>query len=183
MTWCGSRRQSHRGMGGGRRSGKNDTGRFSEMGNRMDDFVNKGKEEFKRHGSSHFDRYRGNRPGRLAGLYRARDGKIFGVCKGLANYFDLSVGWIRFFTVLGFIMTGFWPVGVLYLIATLIMKPAPVITPRNAEEAEFYDSYAESRQRALDRLGRTFDRLERRLRRVEDVVTSREFNWQDKVKN
>jgi phage shock protein C len=173
---CGSRSNSGK-------SGKSGGGCFSDMGSRMDEFVEYGKETYKRHGFGGFGSHRTQRPRRLAGLYRSRQGRIFGVCKGLAEYFDLSVGWIRFFTVVAFIFTGLWPVGFLYLIATLIMKPAPVITPRNAEEAEFYDSYAESRQRALDRLSRTFDRLERRLRRVEDVVTSREFNWQSQSKN
>lgn len=119
---------------------------------------------------------------RRRGLYRSRHGMFLGVCRGLAEYFDFSVGWIRFFTVVAFIITGFWPVGVLYLVAALIMKPAPVVTPMSDTEEEFYRSYADSRQMALGRLKRTFDRLERRLRRMEDVVTSRDFDWESRAR-
>ncbi len=115
------------------------------------------------------------------GLYRSRQGVVLGVCRGLAERFDLSVGWVRFFVVLGFVCTGFWPVGVLYLVAALVMKPAPVIPPASAAEEEFYRSYADNRRRALERLNRTFDGLERRLRRMEDVVTSRGFDWERRM--
>ena len=66
----------------------------------------------------------------------------------------------------------------MYLVLALIMKPAPIITPMNEAEEEFYASYADSRRHALNRLNRSFDGLERRLRRIEDTVTSREFQWQ-----
>ncbi|HQE75776.1 MAG TPA: PspC domain-containing protein, partial [Candidatus Hydrogenedentes bacterium] len=29
------------------------------------------------------------------GLYRSRHGFLFGVCRGLAEYFDLSLFWLR----------------------------------------------------------------------------------------
>lgn len=59
------------------------------------------------------------------GLYRSRGGILFGVCKGLADYFDLSVFWTRVLVTVAFVMTGLWPVGVLYLLAALLMKPEP----------------------------------------------------------
>ncbi len=151
--------------------------RFSRMGSRMDEFVNY-------HAKPHqgaWQKVQSWRHNRMAGLYRSRNGAIFGVCRGVAEYFDLSTGWIRFFTVLAFILTGFWPVGFLYLVMALIMKPAPVITPMNEAEEEFYDSYADSRRNALNRLNHTFDGLERRLQRIEDTVTSREFQWQTRT--
>ncbi len=115
------------------------------------------------------------------GLYRSRRGALLGVCRGLAEYFDFSVAWVRIITVAAFIFTGFWPVGVLYLVLALIMKPAPALPPQDEDEQEFYHSYAGSRKMALGRLGRTHERLERRLRRLEDVVTSRDFDWEQRV--
>ncbi|MCB2187139.1 MAG: envelope stress response membrane protein PspC [Deltaproteobacteria bacterium] len=115
------------------------------------------------------------------GLYRSRHGMVLGVCRGLAEYFDLSVGWVRFFSVLAFVFTGFWPVGVVYLILALLMKPAPVIPPHNPEEAEFYNSYTHSRHMAVNRLRKTYQNLDRRLRRMEDTVTSRDFSWQSRA--
>ncbi len=117
------------------------------------------------------------------GLYRARDGVFLGVCKGLAQYFDFSVFWVRVLAVVAFVFTGLWPAGLLYLIMGLIMKPAPVVRPRDEAEEEFYHSYADSRTMALNRLKRTFDNLERRLRRLEDAVTSRDFRWEQRARS
>ena len=60
-----------------------------------------------------------------AGLYRSRDGMLLGVCRGIADYFDLSVFWLRAITVGTFILTGFFPVVFLYILAALLMKREP----------------------------------------------------------
>lgn len=59
------------------------------------------------------------------GLYRSRDGILFGICRGIADYFDISVFWTRVIVVVSFILTGFFPVGAAYLLAVLLMKPEP----------------------------------------------------------
>ena len=73
------------------------------------------------------------------------------------------------------------PVVGLYLIAALLMKPAPVVPLSTADEQEFYDSYANSRHLAVVRLKRRYRNLERRLQRMEHTVTSREFDWNEKL--
>jgi phage shock protein C len=115
------------------------------------------------------------------GLYRARDGLILGVCKGLARYFDLRVAWVRLAAVAALLLTGFWPAGLVYLIMGLVMKPAPALPPADEEAEEFYHSYADSRAQAVHRLRRTYSSLERRLRRLEDLVTSRDFSWEQRA--
>ena len=110
-------------------------------------------------------------------LYRSRHGMILGVCKGIARYFDCNVFWVRCIAVVFFIFSGFWPLGGIYLLAALLMKPAPVIPLETTEEQEFYDSYASSRGMALQRLKRTFDKLDRRIQRLEHMVTTRESDW------
>lgn len=116
-----------------------------------------------------------------SGLYRARNGVIMGVCKGFANYFDFNVGWIRFLAVLLFLFTGFWPVVVLYVLAGLLMKPEPAVPFANDADREFYDSYASSRAMAVGRLKRKFENLDRRIRRMEDVVTSSDYDWERRM--
>lgn len=111
------------------------------------------------------------------GLYRSRDGAIFGVCKGIADYLDISVFWTRVVTVIAFFLTWMWPTGVLYFVAALVMKPEPVVPFKTEADAEFYNSYTTSRTAALQRLKRTYDNLERRIRRIEDIVTNREYDW------
>jgi phage shock protein C len=115
------------------------------------------------------------------GLYRSRSGAVFGVCRGLAEYFDFSVFWVRFIAVAALIFTGLWPAVGLYLIAALIMKPAPAIPIASAGEREFYDRYAASRRDAAQSLKRRFHHLDERIRRMEDVVTSREYDWERRL--
>lgn len=59
------------------------------------------------------------------GLYRSRSGLLFGVCKGVAEYFDISVFWMRAIVLVTFILTGFCPVGIAYIFGALLMKPEP----------------------------------------------------------
>jgi phage shock protein C len=115
------------------------------------------------------------------GLYRSRNGIILGVCKGIADYFDFSVFWTRVITVVLLFFTGFWPIMILYFVAALLMKPEPVIPIETDEEQEFYDSYVHSHKGATDRLKRRYENLERRIRRMEDHVTGREFEWENKL--
>ena len=115
------------------------------------------------------------------GLYRSRNGIIFGVCRGIADYFDFSVFWARVITLVLLLFTGFWPIVILYFVAALLMKPEPAIPIETDEEQEFYDSYVHSHRGATDRLKRRYENLERRIRRMEDHVTGREFEWENKL--
>ena len=111
------------------------------------------------------------------GLYRSRNGLIMGVCRGIAEYFDFSVFWTRVITFMIFLFSGLWPVVVLYFVAALVMRPEPVIPIQDEEHQEFYDSYVHSRRSAADRIKRRYKNLERRIQRMEDLVTTREFDW------
>lgn len=115
------------------------------------------------------------------GIYRSRTGVIFGVCRGLAEHFDFSLFWARAIAIIFLVVSGFWPAIGLYLIATLLMKPAPVVPLKTEAEQEFYDSYTHSRHMAARRLKRRFESLERRLQRMEHIVTAREFDWESKI--
>ena len=115
------------------------------------------------------------------GLYRSRNGIILGVCRGIAEYFDFSVFWVRAIVVIVLFVSGFWPIMALYFIAALLMKPEPVIPIQTEEEQEFYDSYTHSSKGAVDRLKRRYDKLERRIQRMEHTVTAREFDWDHRL--
>ena len=119
---------------------------------------------------------------RSNGLYRSRDGVLFGVCRGVADYFDLNVTWIRILVVVLLVVTGLWPVAGIYLIAALMMKPAPVRPISSDDEREFYHSYVHSPEGAAQRIRRRARDLERRIRRLEDSVTSREFDWDRRIR-
>ena len=116
------------------------------------------------------------------GLYRSRNGIILGVCRGIAGYFDFSVFWARAIAVILLLFSGIWPIMGLYFIAALLMKPEPVIPIHTDEEQEFYDSYVYSRKGAVDRLKRRYNNLDRRIQRMEHTVTTREFDWDSRLK-
>ncbi len=62
-------------------------------------------------------------------LYRSRNGKIFGVCQGLADWRDLPVGMVRLIFVLLIFMAGL-PLWV-YFILALVLPPEPEPRCRN----------------------------------------------------
>ncbi len=112
-----------------------------------------------------------------AGFYRARHGMLFGVCAGIAQRLDVSTFWTRVIVFVAFVFTGFWPVGAAYLVAALLLKPAPVVPFESVDDAEFYNSYAGSRRMAVSRIKRTYDSLDRRIQRMESIVTGKDYDW------
>jgi len=115
------------------------------------------------------------------GIYRSRHGAIFGVCRGVAEHFDFSVFWVRTIALILLIFSGVGPALIVYLLAALIMKPAPEIPIASADDQEFYDRYTSSRHEAAQRLKRRYANLEQRIRRMEDVVTTREYDWESRL--
>jgi phage shock protein C len=115
------------------------------------------------------------------GIYRSRSGIILGVCKGLAEHFDFSVFWTRIIAIVFLIVAGFLPAIGLYLVAALLMKPEPVIPIKDSGEKEFYDSYTYSRRGAVQRLKRRYENLQRRIQRMEHIVTSAEYDWENRL--
>jgi len=110
-------------------------------------------------------------------LYRSRNGWIFGVCQGLATYADISVIWVRIAAVAALMLTGFWPVFIIYIVAAIFLKPAPVMEFRDEEDLSFYHDYVNDRKMALSRLMRRCQALDKRARRMENIVTDREYDW------
>lgn len=114
-------------------------------------------------------------------LYRSRCGMICGVCAGVANYYYFSVFWTRVLFLFALSFTGFWPGVFLYFIAAMVMKVEPVLPLESEEDEEFYHSYSGSRSMALQRLKRTFESLDRRIQRIENTVTTRDFDWEERL--
>lgn len=61
------------------------------------------------------------------GLYRSREGIICGVCRGIAERFDIDVFWTRALAVFVLICTGIWPTVFVYFFAALLMKKEPYV--------------------------------------------------------
>jgi phage shock protein C len=115
------------------------------------------------------------------GLYRSRNGMIFGVCKGIAEHMGVNLFWVRVSAVVLLFFSGVWLGIAAYVVAAFLMKPEPVVPFEETADREFYESYVNSRTMALQRLKRTYDGLERRIRRMEDIVTARDYDWERRL--
>lgn len=116
------------------------------------------------------------------GLYRSRSGVIMGVCRGVGDYLNFSVFWIRLILVILFLISGFWPVVVLYFVAGFLMKPEPIIRPHQHYEEAYCGAYARSRRPSSEYIKRRQQTLERRLRNLESTVTSKEYDWEQRLR-
>lgn len=114
-------------------------------------------------------------------LYRARNGEILGVCLGISKHLEIPVKWVRLVTIIGSIMSGIWPGVVVYSIAALLMKPEPIVPFQSQDDEDFYNTYVSSRSMALHRLKKTFENLDRRIRRMEDIVTAPDYDWDSRL--
>ncbi len=80
-------------------------------------------------------------------------------------------------------ISGLWPMIGIYILAALIMKPEPIRPFESEAERDFYDGYMDSRRRTLRRIRRHYGNLDHRLRRMEDIVTGKDFEWEEKMNN
>ncbi len=115
------------------------------------------------------------------GLYRSREGLIFGVCRGISDYLGFSLFWTRVIVVALFLITGFWPTGIIYIVAALLMKPAPVTCSGYRKERASYDSYGYSGDMKNDYAGKDYSDLEKRIRRMERSAAMTEFDWERRL--
>ncbi|WP_207480457.1 envelope stress response membrane protein PspC [Arenibaculum pallidiluteum] len=102
-------------------------------------------------------------------------GRIFGVCAGLADYFGISAFPLRVVVVLAALFGFFLPVVAAYLLLAVVLKPRPPEAYRSEEEEAFWRSVSIRPDRSVAGLGQKFHDLERRLADMETCVTSREF--------
>jgi phage shock protein C len=111
--------------------------------------------------------------------------KISGVCAGIADYFDWDVTVVRIIWVVATIFSGVWPMVLAYILMAWLVDPKPPgLTYReDSRYAEARSEIDEARRTAyrpapswrFSDVKSRFNRVEDRLRTLEQVVTSREF--------
>lgn len=111
--------------------------------------------------------------------------KISGVCAGIADYFGWDVTIVRIGWVVATIFSGWAPMIVAYIVAAWMVDPKPLgLTHRDDGRYAAARADIDEARRAAERPVRSwhfsdvkgrFDRVEGRLRTLEQVVTSREF--------
>jgi len=88
--------------------------------------------------------YRDSGYHRRRGLYRDREnGWIFGVCAGIAEYFDVRAGTVRILAIVALCLF-FWPTAIAYLAATMLFRDMPLRFRGNTGESDFWRGGADS---------------------------------------
>lgn len=55
-------------------------------------------------------------------LHRSKNNRVFaGVIGGLAQYFDMDATFLRLVAIVLLVLTGFFPLGLIYLVAALVI--------------------------------------------------------------
>lgn len=107
------------------------------------------------------------------GLYRdPKNGKIAGVCAGLASYFGVKVGGLRIALVLLSVFGFFGPVVVAYIVLAVLLHPMPAHLFKDSDDAAFWRSVVRRPADTVSGLSRRFRDLDQRLARLERQVTS-----------
>ena len=116
-------------------------------------------------------------------LYRdTRRAWLAGVCAGIADYFGVSAGLVRFLTFLSALLFTM-PTVFGYFVAALVLKRRPEHLYASREEEIFWRSVRLEPSRTAHDLLRKFQELERRLRAAEARVTSSEFRLRRQFKD
>lgn len=117
---------------------------------------------------------------RKGGPYRSTNQMVSGVCAGLAEHFGIAPFWARIGAVVLFFVAGPWPTLSLYIVASILMKPSPALPFRSEGEQDFYDAYTRAPKYTVHHIYEKFQNIERRVRRMEDSVTTRAYEWDRK---
>ena len=140
-------------------------------------------------------------------LYRSHDGKLLGVFKGMAESSGLCVFWTRAIGVVALLSLAgamgahglkvtLLVAGFFYLLLALLMQPPrqpgaaadPVVPtagsmPPRVSRPERYPAAVQRPRVDLAQLDRQLDGLDRRIQRMEAIVTDREYDWNRRMES
>jgi len=120
--------------------------------------------------------YRTGTAPRRSRLYRdTREGKILGVCAGLADYFGVETWVVRAIALIALVMFTI-PTLIAYFAAPLVIKEKPRDFYGSRDEEGFWRGVRTEPSETAGALRHKFRDIERRMRAIEAYVTSREFS-------
>lgn len=104
-------------------------------------------------------------------LYRDKhNGRIMGVCAGIADYTGINVFWVRLGTVALSLALG-WPI-IAYFVAAMILNKKPPYLYRDASEQKYWQGVRQSPKRTAREIRAAFRDVDRRLAAVETHYVS-----------
>ncbi|MDR2442345.1 MAG: PspC domain-containing protein [Deltaproteobacteria bacterium] len=111
----------------------------------------------------------------LKGPFRSKNGLILGVLRGLAEHWQISPFTVRVLFIIAGFFLAFWPLPIIYVIAAIIMPSEPKLWPKNERQKELLLLGQADPQALVEHLTARFDSLEKKARRLEDIVTSKAY--------
>lgn len=116
-------------------------------------------------------------------LYKNREnGYVAGVCAGISDYLGVSVAVVRIIVIFGSIFIS--PLFILgYIILALVLDKKPAVLYRSKEEENFWRTVSFAPRDTYKSLVHKFRTMEGRLRKMEDYVTSGEYELEKKYRD
>lgn len=121
---------------------------------------------------------------REGGLMRdPRDSFLFGVCGALARYVGLDAWKVRVIAVVALIFFTLPTVIIYGVLALILDKRQPIPENAGPQERRFYRDMYDDPTSTVRSMGRWYDDLDGRLRRLERQVTSSDFVLRQKFRD
>ncbi len=126
----------------------------------------------------------------MSDLYRDPvNGKIAGVCAGLANYFGMEVWVVRILVISAFLLGGSFLVVLVYFAMTLMLEKTPQNYRDNVQSTREHTlknkpwQSGQGVSELLVTLERDFGSIENKIKNMEAYVTSESFKVNREFKN
>ncbi|WP_417623865.1 envelope stress response membrane protein PspC [Paremcibacter congregatus] len=117
-----------------------------------------------------------NEPPRYNKIYLdKKNGKVCGVCAGIADYTGIDATIIRIVTILGLISPASGVVVIAYFLMCWLVDPKPKDLFESQKEDEFWKGVRTQPKNTIRDVRHKFREIERRLRAAEARVTSKEY--------
>ncbi|MFB9134377.1 envelope stress response membrane protein PspC [Vibrio olivae] len=126
----------------------------------------------------------------MTDLYRDPvNGKLSGVCAGLANFFGMEVWIVRILVISAFLLGGSFLVVLVYFAMTFMLEKTPPTYQKNIQAAREHTLKNKPWQSGLgvsellSTLEQDFEQIEHRVKTMEAYVTSESFKVNREFKN
>lgn len=117
-----------------------------------------------------------------AKLYRIpKDGRVGGVCAGLADYWGVDPLFVRLGLVASLFVFQVFPLA-LYVVLWIIMPIRPEELYKDAQEEQFWQGVKREPRGSIQKLHLHYRKLEHRLRAMETEVTSAQYRFDQELK-